>query len=82
MTRAEKRAKRAAERLDWRKRHGWACVCCTADLDDDDLIEDANPREPRVCIDCCSGKCSGERGHRISFGDWEEVPWPPEGATP
>jgi hypothetical protein len=53
MTRAEKRLLREQEHDRWLRSHGRRCVACGRDLDDDDLDELADPREPRTCIDCC-----------------------------
>jgi hypothetical protein len=48
-----KRARRQAEHLEYLKAHGYACVYCAAELSDDDLWEDVDPREPRSCQACC-----------------------------
>lgn len=60
MTRTERRLARLQEHDRWLKLHGRRCVACGRDLDDDDLVEGVNPREPRTCIDCCGSDVAVE----------------------
>jgi hypothetical protein len=53
MSRTEKILRRRSNWLRWRKLHGYACVVCGIDLDDTDLVDDADPREPRTCMEHC-----------------------------
>lgn len=53
MSRAEKIAERQALRQLWRRMHGYACLVCGVDLDDEDLVPDVDPREPRTCMEHC-----------------------------
>ena len=53
MSRAERIAERQALRLLWRRMHGYACIVCGIELDDEDLVDDADPREPRTCMEHC-----------------------------
>lgn len=53
MSRADKIAQRQADRDQWRRMHGYACLVCGVDLDDDGLLPDVDPREPRACMEHC-----------------------------
>lgn len=56
MSRADKRLLRVQEHEYWLRGHGYRCVACGHDLDDDDLVAGADPREPRTCMDCCGAE--------------------------
>jgi hypothetical protein len=53
MSRADRIAERQAQRQLWRRMHGYACLVCGVDLDDQDLDEEAIAREPGVCAEHC-----------------------------
>jgi hypothetical protein len=54
VTRADKQARRQAQHALYLMAHGYRCPGCGDDLNNDqDLVDDANPRDPRSCIDCC-----------------------------
>jgi len=56
VSRADKRLARLQEHDRWLKLHGRRCVACGRDLDDEDLVEGVDPREPRTCLDCCGSE--------------------------
>jgi hypothetical protein len=68
MTRADKRLRRLQEHDRWLKWTGRRCIACGQALDDDDYGGD-NPREPRVCIDCC-----GVEGVIVDVPPGQQVP--------
>jgi hypothetical protein len=72
VSRTDKRLLRLQEHDRWLKWTGRRCLACGSELDDDDLLEDANPREPRVCTACCGSEVVLEvpPGQRLPEG-WD-----------
>jgi hypothetical protein len=75
MSRADKIAQRRAERQRWRRLHGYACIICGCELDDDDLWEDADPRQARPCMTHCGQELTAELLEEL---DLERVDLEPE----
>jgi hypothetical protein len=67
---AQKRLQRALERDRWLKAHGRRCVACGRALDDDDLLEGVDPRQPRTCIDCCGAVVGDDQADAAIEAGW------------